>query len=836
MTVKLFPAVFGIRVSTLFYMYIRRLRLHTAQELLAGSGIAVGVALVLGVLLANSSLLGSTEQTINGVIGSARLELAARSNDGFDEAIAERVERLPGVQVSAAVLQESAAIVGPKGRVSVRLVGVTPALVTLGGVLTRNVGAGPLLISGGVGLPSGVADATGARPEQAVTVLANGVAHSVDVRAVLGAGTIGSVANSPLAVALLGTAQRLADRPGRVTQVFVQPDTGEDRRVERELSRIAAGRLSVVPANDELTLLRAIAQPNSQATTMFALIGAMVGFLFTFNAMLLTVPERRRYIADLRMQGYDWRQALVILGFDALALGLVASVVGVTLGYLLSHTLFHGVPVYLAFAFPVGNQQVVGITVILLAIGCGVLATLLASLLPVFDIRPSRARDAVFRQGGDDGEGIGRQTVTGFGIAGVALIAIATVLVIITPSLALASGVILALATLCLIPSAFALAARVLRWASEYVSSSALILAVRELRTTSVPLVALAGVGALAIYGSVAVGGARHDLLNGLNTNFREYLSTADVWVTTGGNDLTTNSFQSSNLRTAIARAPGISSVRVYQGELMDVGRRRMWVIARPSDDRTIIPPSQLVSGDLAHADELLRKRGWAAISSGFATEHHLGVGNIFTLPTPSGAQSFRVAAVTTNMGWPPGAIVINTGDYGRDWQTTEPSALEVNLKPGVSATVGKHTVERVLAGHAGLGVQTREQRETQYAANTLQALEALNEISTLLLVAAALAVASALGATIWQRRPQLASLKIQGYDRRQLWRALLLESMIVLSFGCAIGAILGVYGHVLAGRWLTLTTGFPAPFSLDAPRVLLDIALVTGLGLIERA
>jgi putative ABC transport system permease protein len=827
------PAIFGIRVSTLFHLYLRRLRSHTVQELLAGSGIAVGVALVLGVLLANASLLGSTEETIHGVIGAARLELASRSGNGFDGRLARRVALLPGVQVAAPVLQESAAIAGPKGRVSVRLVGMTPAMVSLGGVVTQHVGAASLLIGEGVGLPSAVARATGASPEHAVTLLADGHAHSVKVRAILGAGTIGPVADSPLAVGLLGVVQHLTGRPGVVTQVFVQPRVGDDREVERELRRLAARRLDVVPADNELLSLQAIAKPNYQATTMFALIGAMVGFLLTFNAMLLSVPERRRYIADLRMQGYDWRQALSILAFEALALGIVASVVGIALGYMLSHTLFHGVPVYLAFAFPVGNQQVVPVPLVLLALGCGVLATLLASLLPVFDLRPSRVRDAVLRGAGGGGEGIDKRTADGLGVAGLALVAIATILVLIAPSLTLVGGATLALATLCLIPSAFTGAARALRLASEYVASSALILAVRELRTTSMPLVALAGVGALAIYGSVAIGGARHDLLTGLDANFGEYLSTADVWVTTGGNDLTTNSFQPGDLQAQLAGAPGVGSVRAYQGELMDVGTRRLWVMARPSGDRTIIPSSQLLHGELARGDALLRGTGWVAVSTGFAAEDHLRVGDSFALPTPSGTRPFKLAAITTNVGWPPGALIVNAKDYRRYWQTSEPSALEVSLKPGVSAISGKQTVARVLAGHPGLAAQTRQEREVQYAENSRQALQALSEISTLLLIAAALAVASALSATIWQRRPLLASLKFQGYDRRQLWRALLLESMIVLGFGCAIGAILGVYGHVLASRWLKLTTGFSAPFSLGVPRMLMDVALVAGIGLI---
>ncbi len=827
------PAVFDIRVSVLFHLYWRRLRSHTVQEVLAGGGIAVGVALVLGVLLANASLLGSTEQTVHGVIGAARLELTARSDDGFEEQLANRVRMLAGVQAAAPVLQESAAIIGPKGRVSVRLIGVTPSLLTLGGELTQNVNAGPSLIGEGVGLPSGVAHAVGARPEHIVTLLADGEAHLVRVRAVVGAETIGPVAESPFALALLGHAQQMAGRPGRVTQVFVQPRAGDDQEVARELRGLAAGRLDVVPADNELRLLRAIAKPNNQATMMFALIGAMVGFLLTFNAMLLTVPERRRYIADLRMQGYDWRQALLIIAFEALALGVIASIAGIALGYVLSHTLFHQVPVYLAFAFPVGDQQVVRVSLVLLAFGCGVLATLLASLVPISDLRPGRARDAVLRQSGGAGEGIDRRTTIGFALAGVLLVVIASTLVLVAPSLTLIGGAALALATLCLIPVAFTGAAQVLRRASENISSSALVLAVRELRTTSMPLVALAGVGALAIYGSVAIGGARHDLLAGLDTNFREYLATADIWVTTGGNDLTTNSFQAPGLQAKLAKIPQVGSVGVYQGELMDVGGRRMWVIARSPGDHTIIPASQLLDGQLVHDDELLRGSGWAAVSTSFAAEHHMHVGSHFALPTPSGERSFSVAAITTNVGWPPGAIIIDANDYRRYWQTSEPSALEVTLKPGVSSAAGERAVDAVLGGYPGLAAQTRQAREGQYASNSREALQSLGEISTLLLIAAALAVASALSATIWQRRAFLASLKIQGYDRRQLWRALLLESMIVLGFGCMIGAVLGVYGHVLAGRWLRLTTGFAAPFSLDVPRVLLDIGLVAGIGLI---
>jgi putative ABC transport system permease protein len=148
-----------------------------------------------------------------------------------------------------------------------------------------------------------------------------------------------------------------------------------------------------------------------------------------------------------------------------------------------------------------------------------------------------------------------------------------------------------------------------------------------------------------------------------------------------------------------------------------------------------------------------------------------------------------------------------------------------------VDQAAGRRAVVKALAGRP-LGVQTLEERKRQYDENASQGLTALSEISSLLLIAAALAVAAALSASIWQRRPRLASLKIQGYDTGQLWRALLLESTIVLGIGCAIGALAGIYGHALASRWLRLETGFPAPFAVGLGRVALTLALLAAITL----
>ncbi|HWY18233.1 MAG TPA: FtsX-like permease family protein [Solirubrobacteraceae bacterium] len=816
----------------LFHLYRRRLRSHLAQEMLAGSGIAVGVALVLGVLVANTSLTGSAGALIHQVIGSARLELTSRSSAGFEQRLASTVERLPGVRSSAAILRENVSVVGRKGRGAVQMLGVTSGANSLGSLDIKNFGASGFRFSEGLILPASVASAIGAEPGSRVTLLAAGIAHRVRVGAVLSGALFGALSSSPVAITLLPIAQRLVGLPGQVTQVLVQPHPGADRRVAGELRRIVGGRLDVTPADKELRLLDQAIKPNSQSTELFSAISVMVGFLLAVNAMLLTVPERRRLVADLRMQGYDRRQVLLLLSFQALALGVVASLIGVALGDVLSSAFFHRVPTYLEAAFPIGAEQIVHTTTLLAAFGCGVIATMLASLTPALDLRDGRAVDAVFREPGGRGEIIGGRATRVLVMAGVASIVVVTALVLIAPSTTIVGGVALALSTLLLIPAMFAGIAHALPWMGDHVRSSALVVAVSELRATSMRAVALAGIAGLAVYGGIAIGGARGDLIRGIDHATAQYFGTADIWVGTGQDIFNVNRFEPRRTAAAIARAPGVASVRSYQGGLLDVRSRRLWIRARPPGDSAMVEASQLLHGNLERTTQLLRQGGWAAVSSAFAGERHLHVGDAFSLPTPSGTAIFRTAAIVTNSGWPPGTITLNTNDYSRYWQTADPSAFEVSLLPGVSNSAGKRSVQAALANRRGLSVLTSGERTVEAQASARQGLETLGEISTLLLIAAGLAIAAALSAAVWQRRSRLASLKVQGYDSGQLWRALLLESVITVGVGCTVGAAVGVYGHALAGRWLKLTTGFPAPFAVAPTQMALTLALITVVAL----
>jgi putative ABC transport system permease protein len=149
---------------------------------------------------------------------------------------------------------------------------VTPTQVHLEGAVTRDLSASSLVIANGVGLPSAVAGAVGAQAGQSVMLMANGAAHSLQVRGIFGSQIVGAVANSPIVIALLPEAQRLTGNQGRVTEVLVKPIRGDASLVERGLRRVAGDRLDVEPASHELAVLDATAKPTSQSTTLFAAI------------------------------------------------------------------------------------------------------------------------------------------------------------------------------------------------------------------------------------------------------------------------------------------------------------------------------------------------------------------------------------------------------------------------------------------------------------------------------------------------------------------------------------------------------------------------------------
>ncbi len=821
-----------MRPSTIVYLYRVRLRARLVQELLAVAGIAVGVALLFASQVANTSLAGSVNRLTDGLVGKARLQLEARDPQGFPEQLLSRTQRLSGVSAAAPVLQRSVYLVGPTGRVAVSLIGLSPGFSTLQGQLLSHVSAAQLSRQQGLALPAPVARKIGVGPLQTLRLESGATATKTLAAVILQPGDIGELIDSPVAIAPLQLAQNLTGMQGRINRVLVEPGYGRDKEVKTALESVAGGTLNVTPANFEAAVFSQAEGPTAQSTQMFSALSALVGFLFAFNAMLLTVPQRRSLIADLRLDGYSPLEIFEVMFFDVLVLGVIGVLAGLALGDLLSRSLLEAEPGYLALAFPVGALHIISVQSVIIAAAGGILAAIVGVMIPLrteifghLALGPRPVHSSKWA---------GQATVFVIGLLCLALTTATLIHGLPTVGIAILSFTSLMAALLLIMPTAFTGAV----WAIERLQSPARGVAPRialiELMssTTRSRSLAIAATGAVAVFGSVAIEGAQTNLSNGLRRAAAGLSGGTSLWVSPpgGATTMATVPFK-NNYEKALERLPGVSGVGIYRGGFLDLGDRRVLVVAPPKSDALLLPADQVIEGDPVQARSKLARKGWIVTSQALARERGLRVGGTLVLASPRPTQ-FRVAAIITNLGWSPGAIIMNEGDYEKAWDSPDLSAYQVTLKPRTTVSQGIAEVDSVIGSIGGLTVQTAARHERNDVAAQRQGLARLTQIAALVLVAAALAMAAAMGAMIWQRRPRLAGMKVDGFDQGELWRALLWETTLLMGTGCSIGAIFGLYGQLALSRALVSVTGFPVIYSVAIPVAIVSLAIVSVIAL----
>jgi putative ABC transport system permease protein len=819
-----------VKLGNLLRLYRVRLRARRLQECFAVAGIAAGVALLFASQVASESLGSSVAQLNRGVVGAATLQLSARGAQGFPEAVLEQVRHMPGVRRAAPLLEASANAVGPRASQSVELVGADESLAALGGELVAKARFTPVAGIEAVLLPAPVARRIGVtRFGREMTLQVAGRAGRAALFAQLHASQIGPLVESPIVVAPLEYVRQLTGFG--LTRVLIEPAPGRTAAVRAQLERRFGASLNVQPADFEQRLFDVAAAATNQSTALFALISALVGFMFAFNAVLLSVPQRRRLIAGLRREGYAPAAVIVVLVFDALVLGALACAVGLLLGDELSIHLFHATPGYLTSAFAVGSQRVVNFASVAIAAAGGMLASLAAVLSPLRDILSRNPLAAVAPPGKASGDGRRAKLLSALG-TGCMLLAV--LVLTLAPKLAVAGTVALILALLLLLALPLRLALTALAHLARRLTRAFPHLAAMELRSGGARTVAIAATGAVAVFGNVAIEGARSDLTAGLDNAARDMNAFTDLWVAPAGssNLLEVQPFAPGDLARRLRRLPGVRAVRAYRGGLLDYGERRVWVIAPPRAASPLVPPSQLLEGSLARARAELRRGGWAVVSQALAREHHLRVGRTFLLPAPHPTR-LRVAAISTNVGWAPGAIVMSADAYARAWGSDDVAAFNVLLGRDRPPAAARRAIAGLLGEQpatAGLAVQTAAAHEARERSLTRQGLARLTQIATLILVAAILAMAGIAGAVLWQRRPRLAKLKLEGFAARELWATTLLESLLMLAAGCASGALFGLLGQQLLDRALAEVVNYPVVSSVALLPALASLALVVAV------
>lgn len=816
-----------IRLSGIRYIYEARLatRAVVVQEAFAVVGIAVGVALLFASQISSTSLDRAVAQLNEQLVGSAQVQLQARSYRGVPQRLLTEVRATPGVRTALPILERQVNVIGEHGQRPVLLIGVEPQAMKVSSKFDHRFSAKQLAHVPAIALPAPLDGEIGSGPLEPVQVQVGASNIETLVGATLGSKEIGGLINSPIAVTSINYAQRLTGAPGVLTRIFVRYDPAHASQVRAALATLAAKwNINLQPSTFESRLFSVAVAPENKSEQLFSGISALVGFLFALNAMLITVPSRRKLVEDLDAHG-PAAAAIQLLLVNALVLGVLACGLGLVLGDLLSIAVFRATPGYLTFAFPVGSERVITTQTVVLAVAVGMAAAIGGVLWPV---------RAILWGPGEEGERRPehrRRWAAGALALGVACLAVTTYTLLADPSLAVLGNITLVGALACFLPFVFDAAVRLFERFSDVLDDMGSGLAVSELEAppARVRYLAIAGTAALAVFGVVEFGGVQSNLVRGLDASIRGMDASANLWVVpSGGSSLqTTVPFQPVDA-TKLAALPGVRSVSVYQGSFLDWGEHRVWVIAPSATIEHPVPASEVIDGTASTAAGRVRSGGWAVLSQGLASEHHLRIGETFTLPSPHDA-TLRLAATTTNLGWPPGTVIMSAADYTRGWGSQAPSAYQIQTLPGVSAAHERLLVRRALSGLA-LSVQTSSEREARHYAAARQGLSRLTQIRLLILVAAILAVIGAMTAMIWSRREQIATMKCHGIDESDIWFSLLWESVVVLAVGGVTGAVFGLYAQLLGSHFLSTVTGFPIAFGVELTAAVTSFLLVTGI------
>jgi putative ABC transport system permease protein len=564
-------------------------------------------------------------------------------------------------------------------------------------------------------------------------------------------------------------------------------------------------------------------------------LSSLVGFMFAACAMLVTVASRRALAVDLRRSGFTSGQIAGVLLIDALVLGVCAVLVGLGLGEILWRRGFSADAGFLGGAFPIGDARVVTRWSVAIAAAGGLLAAAIGVLAPLR--RQFRGEGERVREGARPWRRPFPTPGRVVGLTGVLLLAVAIAITIAAPAAALVGLIALTLSVALLVPHALDAVVAASRWLTRRVPrtlmSVELALPQLEAPTWRVRSLAIATTGALAVLGAAALQGARVNLQTGLDRVTVSYDHVADLWASPyGPGDLFAVSPIPPTATQLLADVPGVRQVVAYRGSFLDIAGNRVWVRAPAADSVRPIPDGQVLDGSFDVATTRLRAGGWVTLSRALADALHLHVGQRFTLPSPS-PMTVRLAAITTNLGWPGGAMLLDGDDYARGWDSAAVSAYQLSLRPGVSLDGGRSAVQRALGRGSALRVETALQRDRREMDASRAGLSRLHQIASLTLIAAIIAMAAAMAGLLSQQRSSVSRQKLDGHPTAVMWRSLAVQSGVLFATGCLLGAAASLLGQVLFSRGLQAISGFPVAADVQIGISAASFGLVTAIALL---
>lgn len=330
---------------------IQGLLAHKLRLALTALAIVLGVTFVSGTFVLTDTLHNDFNSLFSHVYQSVDFEVrstAAFSNAGdpgatrkpIPQSIATKVRQIPGVADAEGTVTGYAQFVAPSGKAIVN--GGAP---TLGMSYDPNARLSPLHLTLGTAPNSSneiVMDVATAQKYHFsvgdhVRVLLTGSPRTFTISGIARYGTADNLAGATIAAFSLSTAQRYVGDVGRYDAVDILTSPGVNKAtVQHAIAAALPAGMEVVTgqtvANEQATTVNQSMAFLSTALLVFALISLFVGGFTIFNTFSITVGQRTRELALLRIVGASRRQIFRSVLVEAGIVGTLASLVGLGLG------------------------------------------------------------------------------------------------------------------------------------------------------------------------------------------------------------------------------------------------------------------------------------------------------------------------------------------------------------------------------------------------------------------------------------------------------------------------------------------------------------------------
>jgi putative ABC transport system permease protein len=805
-------------MSLLWRSSLRYLLRHPWQFGLAVLGVALGVAVVVSIGLANASASRAFTLSTEAVTGKATHQVIGGPG-GIPDAAFRRLELEAGLEAAAPVVEGWVGIPSSSpislGRPNtpgrpLHLLGVDPFSEGpfrsyLGGAAggSRQGGTaidlGPLLTHPGAGvLAAGTARELGLRLGDPFTIRAQGAKRRLTL-----AGTLAPEdANSRRAIADLlvmdiASAQETLGRVGRIDRIdlIVEEGAAGRRQLDRARAVLPPG-VQILPAAGRTRTTEEMTRAFRLNLTALSMLALVCGAFLIYNTMTFSVVQRRQWIGTLRALGVSRREIFTLVLGEAAAVAVLGTGAGLGAGVLLGRGLVRLVTQTINDLYFVVSVRELAIPPATLAIGAllGIGATLLAALVPAIEATQAPPRAALLRSTLEARlrGSLPRVTAWGIGLlaAGAGLLAPRNLAVSFVGLFAVILGCAL------LSPVATVLLMRLLR---RPLGATLGVLGrmaaggvVASLSRTAV------AIAALVIAVSVTVGiGVMVDSFRQTVVRWLEMTLQSDVYATVPSR---AGGFSGADLDPAVAQRalalPGVAGGHTLRRVELASPSGPVRIVAIGAGERKLARTFELKEGRPAEAWPAFQTGDAVLVSEPFASRTGLGTGSSIRLRTARGDRDFRVMGIYYDYASDQGVVLMSGATYRRNWNDPFLTGFALDLAPGADPDRVAERLRTAIGSERALMVQSNRSLKKI----SLEIFDRTFLITSVLRLLAGLVafigVLSSLMALQLERARELGVLRANGMTPGQVWQLVTSQTGLM---GLAAGLLSLPVGMTLA-------------------------------------